>query len=75
MDQKLAPYQRLKSILTDGNPLSEKGSNNLDEILGIEKKQSRENFIDNIIRIFKKIDSFIFKKPDKIANNPYRRKR
>ena len=71
-DIKLPPYQRLKSILTEGE-LTEKASDNLDEILGIKKKEP--NFVDKIIGFFKKIDSFIFKKPSRMYNTtPSRRK-
>lgn len=72
-DTKLPPYQRLKSIFNEGE-LTEKGSDNLDKLLGIEKK--REN---RILFFFKKIgmkiDSMIFKKPEKISNRPHKRLR
>ena len=74
-DLKLDPYKRLKSILTDGDPLSEKGSDNLDELLGIKKEERKKTFIDKIISFFKKIDSSIFKKPGKITNMPHKRMR
>lgn len=72
-DTKLAPYQRLKSIFNEGE-LTQKGSNNLDAILGIEKKKE-----SGILLFFKKIgikiDSMIFKKPSKISNIPHKRLR
>lgn len=71
-DIKLPPYQRLKSILTEGE-LTEKASDNLDEILGIKKKEP--NFVDKIIGFFKKIDSLIFRKSNRMYNTtPSRRK-
>ncbi len=70
-DTRLLPYERLKSIFNEGE-LTQKGSENLDEILGIRKKESRPGFFQ---RIFAKIDSTIFKKPSKITNKPHRRLR
>jgi len=68
---RLAPYQMLKSIFNEGE-LTQKGSANLDEILGIKKKENKPGFFQ---RIFAKIDSAIFKKPGKITNNPHKRLR
>ena len=74
-DKKLPPYNRLKSILTEGD-LTEKGSKNLDAILGVEKT---ETLFDKIKKFFSKIDSFIFAKGSKVSktNNtqPHRRLR
>ncbi len=70
MNTKLPPYQKLKSILNDGE-LTDKASDNLDEILGIKKQP---NFVDKIFEVFKKIDSFIFRKRSKWSNIPYKRK-
>jgi hypothetical protein len=73
-DTKLPPYQRLKSILTDGDPLSERGLNNLDDILDI-KRENKVRLIDKIIAFFKKIDSYIFKKNNNMWNTtPHKRK-
>lgn len=74
-DLKLPPYQRLKSILTEGDPLSQKGSDNLDELLGIKtKKIDRNNLFTKLGNFFKMIDSKIFSKPSKTNNNmPHRR--
>jgi hypothetical protein len=70
---KLPPYQRLKNILTEGDPLSKKGLDNLDELLG-EKKESSVSFLTKIVDFFKKIDSKIFTKPSRTNNNmPHRR--
>lgn len=66
---KLNPYDRLKSILNEGE-LTEKGSNNLDQILGIEK-QKQNKIIEKILLLFKKIDGFIFKKPNRMYNTTY----
>jgi len=72
-DLKLPPYQRLRSILTEGE-LTDKASDNLDEILGTKKKGP--NFVDKIVGFFKKIDSFIFRKSNRMYNTtPSRRKR
>ena len=71
-DIKLPPYQRLKSILTEGE-LTDKASTNLDELLGVKKKSP--NFVDKIIGFFKKIDSLIFRKSNRMYNTtPSRRK-
>jgi hypothetical protein len=70
-DQKLAPYQRLKSILNDGNDtLTDKASNNLDKLLGIEEVK-KENFLTKITDFLKKIDSKIFNKPSRSFNTRY----
>jgi hypothetical protein len=71
-DLKLPPYQRLKSIFNEGE-LTDKASDNLDELLGL-KKEKKNNFFTKIIDFFKKIDSYIFRKPSKINNNiPHKR--
>lgn len=68
-DLKLPPYQRLKSILNEGE-LTDKAADNLDELLG-EKKN---NFLTKIGDFFKKIDSYIFRKPSRTNNNiPHKR--
>lgn len=73
-DIKLPPYQRLKSIFNEDAPISEKASSNLDDILGIEKKEYKPNIFDRFKTFLKKIDSFIFRKPSKTNNNtPHKR--
>lgn len=70
--EKVNSYQRLKIILSEGEEsLTEKASKNIDEILGIDTKKS---FIDKLKDIFNKIDSMIFKKPNKITNRYQKRK-
>lgn len=73
-DLKLPPYQRLKTILKDGEvELTEKASDNLDELLGI-KKEKKTGFLDRLKSFFNKIDSFIFRKPSRTNNNiPHKR--
>lgn len=71
-DLKLPPYQRLKSIFNEGE-LTNKASDNLDELLGL-KKEKKNNFFTKIADFFKKIDSFIFRKPSRTNNNiPHKR--
>ena len=70
---KLNPYDKLRSILNEGE-LTQRGSDNLDEILGLKPKQSQKNLVEIIISIFNKIDSWIFRKPSKIGNTYYKRK-
>jgi hypothetical protein len=73
-DLKLDTYRRLKSILTDGDELSDQGSKNLNEILGI-KEEKKSTLFDKILVLLGKIDSFIFKKSNKMwSNNPHKRK-
>lgn len=70
-NQKLPPYQRLKSILNEGNEhLTDRASNNLDELLGI-KKTKNDNIFTKIVDFFKKIDSKIFSKPSRTYNTNY----
>lgn len=70
-DQKLAPYQRLKTILNEGNDtLTDKASDNLDKILGIEKVKN-ENFFSKISDFFKKIDAKIFSRPSRTYSTTY----
>jgi hypothetical protein len=68
-DLKLKPYDRLKSILNEGE-LTEKGSDNLDEILGL-KQEKKATFWNKIVYLFNKIDSWIFRKPSKMWNTTY----
>jgi len=71
-DLKLPPYQRLKSIFNEGE-LTDKASDNLDELLGL-RKEKKDNFFTKIASFFKKIDSYIFRKPSKTNNNtPHKR--
>ena len=71
-DLKLPPYQRLKSIFNEGE-LTDKASDNLDELLGL-RKEKKDNFFTKIASFFKKIDSYIFRKPSKTDNNtPHKR--
>jgi len=70
MENKIThdPYQRLKIILTENDPcsLTEKGSNNLNDFLGIDPPPKKKNPFEKIFKFFSKIDSFIFAKPSKI---------
>lgn len=71
MDNKLPPYNRLRSLMTEGE-LTQRGSNNLDEILGVKKKENI--FLSKIKKFFIKIDSLIFTKGSKTNNNePHKR--
>ena len=71
-DQKLAPYQRLKTILNEGSEtLTTKAEKNLDELLGIEKQETFWTKIHNFII---KIDQKIFKQKSKISTQYHRRK-
>lgn len=73
-DLKLPPYQRLKSIYNEGE-LTDRASDNLDELLGLKgDKEKKDNFFTKITDLFKKIDSYIFRKPSKTNNNtPHKR--
>jgi len=73
-DLKLKPYDKLRSIFNEGE-LTQKGSANLDDILGI-KEEKKITFLDKIVSLFKKFDSWLFKKPNKMWNTTsYKRKR
>lgn len=73
-DLKLPPYQRLKSIFNEGE-ITDKASDNLDELLGL-KKEKKNTFFTKIGEFFNKIDSYIFRKPSKTNNNiPHKRLR
>lgn len=71
-DLKLPPYQRLKNLIDDEPHLTDKGSKNLDDLLGIEYKPT---IWDKIKSFFLKIDSKIFAKKSKITNVYSKRKR
>lgn len=71
-DQKLPPYQRLKILINDETELTEKGSKNLDILLGTEEK--KPTIFDKIKRFFIKIDTIIFVKKSKITNKYHKRK-
>jgi hypothetical protein len=74
-DQKLPPYQRLKSILTEGDEphLTDKASKNLDDLLGI--KPSEPTFWDKVKSFFLKIDEKIFSKPSRKWNTYYHKRK
>lgn len=71
-DQKLPPYQRLKILVSDEAELTEKGSKNLDLLLGIEER--KPTLFDRIRGFFIKMDSLIFAKKPKITNIYTKRK-
>ena len=71
-DQKLPPFQRLKILINDEPSLTDKGSKNLDSLLGIESR--KPNIFDKIKGLFIKLDSLIFAKRSKITNIYSRRK-
>ena len=67
---KVKPYQRLQSILSDGKSskdlkLTDRGLSIIDDILGEEKEE--QTFLVKIKNFFLKIDSKIFTK-NKISN-------
>jgi hypothetical protein len=71
--QKLPPYQRLKTILSEGDEyLTDKASKNIDEILGIKPKEP--NFIRKFLLLLSKIDSKIFNKPSRKWNTSYHKR-
>jgi len=73
-DQKLPPYQRLKTILIEGDSqLTEKASKNLDEILGIKPKEP--TLWDKVKDFFLKIDLKIFSKPSRKWNTYYHKRK
>jgi hypothetical protein len=73
-EQKLPPYQRLKTILTEGDSqLTEKSSKNLEEILGIKPKET--TFWDKVKDFFLKIDQKIFSKPYRKWNTYYHKRK
>ena len=65
-DQKLPPYQRLKILIDDEPTLTDKGSKNLDDLLGVEPR--KPNIFDKIKGLFIKLDSLIFAKKSKITS-------
>lgn len=71
--KKLKPYDKLQSILSEGNAgkLTDSANNKLDFLLDIEK---RESFFEKIINFFKKIDAFVFKTSDNKTTNQYHRR-
>jgi hypothetical protein len=73
-EQKLPPYQRLKTILTEGDSqLTKKVVKNLDEILGIKPKEP--TFWDKVKDFFLKIDQKIFSKPSRKWNTNYHKRK
>lgn len=81
--EKIKPYDKLKSILIDKSIVTDKAEKNLNRFFEDEKNYSPigipyikfHSFFGTIILFLKKIDSFIFKNPSKISNNPHRRKK
>ena len=74
-DLKLRPYNRLKAVIKDDDiSLSDKAQDNLDAILGIEKKVEN-SFLTKIKNLFKMIDSKIFTKPDRMWNTTYHKRK
>lgn len=73
-DQKLDPYQRLKSILNDGHEsLTTQASENLDKLLGTENK--KQTLADKIADFIRKIDGLIFSRSKNIYNTKYNRRK
>ena len=72
MDQKLPPFQRLKMLIDDEPTLTDKGSKNLDALLGVEPR--KPNILDKIKGLFIKLDSLIFAKRSKMTNIYSKRK-
>lgn len=74
MEQKLPPYQRLKSIINEGNEeLTHKASKNLDEILEINN--SKTTLLSNIKDFFINIDKKIFSRTSIYSGNNRRRRK
>jgi ABC-type lipoprotein release transport system permease subunit len=69
---KITPYQKLQMILSekDKGKMTERASSNIDNLLGIEYK---ETFLDKLKSFFKKIDSKIFQKGQKIQGRYQKR--
>ena len=75
--EKVTPYQRLQAILSEGKSakelkLTDKASDNLESLLGKEDK-SKLSIWDKIRNFFRKIDSKIFSKGNKISNRYQKR--
>jgi len=75
--EKVTPYQRLQAILSEGKSakelkLTDKASDNLESLLGKEDKTELSTW-DKIKNFFRKIDSKIFSKGNKISNRYQKR--
>jgi hypothetical protein len=69
-ENKLAPYQRLKSIIKGEDVImTQKSLKNLDELLGEPKKES---MLSKFINYLKKLDRKIFTNQSKMYSNKYR---
>ena len=74
--KKVAPYQRLQAILSEGKSakdlkLTDKANDILNELLGEEKE--KETFWTKVKDFFRKIDSKIFSKNQKVTNRYQKR--
>lgn len=74
--KKVPPYQRLQAILSEGKSakdlkLTDKANDILNELLGEEKE--KETFWTKVKDFFKKIDSKIFNKNQKVSNRYQKR--
>lgn len=69
--RKVGPYQRLQAILSEGKSakdlkLTDKANDILNDLLGEEEE--KETFWTRVRNFFKKIDSKIFNKGQKVSN-------
>jgi hypothetical protein len=74
-DNKLAPYQRLKAIVSGNDVImTDRSLKNLDSLLG-ENKDKKINIWSRIIKTLKYIDSKIFSNSTNIYSNKYIKRR
>lgn len=76
--RKVGPYQRLQAILSEGKSakdlkLTDKANDILNDLLGEEEEKEKENFWVRVKSFFKKIDSKIFNKGQKVSNRYQKR--
>lgn len=76
--RKVGPYQRLQAILSEGKSakdlkLTDKANDILNDLLGEEEEKEKENFWVRVKNFFKKIDSKIFNKGQKVSNRYQKR--
>lgn len=74
--RKVGPYQRLQAILSEGKSakdlkLTDKANDILNDLLG--ENEEEETFWTRVRNFFKKIDSKIFNKGQKVSNRYQKR--
>lgn len=76
-DLKLKPYDKLQSILSNGDgKLTDDASEKLDYLLGIKQKPNLlKTFLNKMRDFFIKMDGFIFRKNSRMFNTSFSKRK